>query len=259
MRYRLLPVFAVTVFLLFSCEKESKQDSTGKIQSLSYESKEYYNHQGECDSLMNDCVYVKLVYPEFMPLHNPAADSINKFVKYVLLVSYEMEMYESFDAIAQSLFDDYNSVKADYEDYNGTWSLEKTIEVKSQTGNLITLYYSEYSYMGGAHPNSVFDYFNFDLTTGKRIFFDDLVQADKKEELLKLGEKKFRELKGIPVRQDLETAGYWFENNEFYLAQSFFMNDSGVVFLYNAYEIAPYAEGITELFISKDELKGILK
>jgi len=38
-----------------------------------------------------------------------------------------------------------------------------------------------------------------------------------------------------------------------------FFTDKGLKFLYNVYEIKPYASGITELEIPYEDLKGILK
>ncbi len=258
MKYWFITILAIITIFIFGCEKEIERVSETYSQNLSHVTKEYYKYQGECDSVKSNCVYVKFIYPEFTDVDNRIADSLNLYVNYSLLASYEMEMYESFEAIAQSIFEDYNSVKADYEDYSIAWVLEKRIKFNSYK-NIATLYYDEYSYLGGAHPNSVFEYYNFDATSGNRLSINDLVLPELENDLIKLGEKKFREIKNIPHNQSLVSAGYWFESNMFYLSESFIVTDSGLVFLYNPYEIAPYAEGVTELFIPNEELKDILK
>ncbi len=258
MRKSLASIFIVSMFFLFGCEKDIEQSAINESKQLSYKMEEYLRYAEDCDTADNNCTYVKFVYPKFDAANNPVADSLNKFVDLILLSSYEMQMYDNLDSVAQSIFADYNSVKADFEDYTIPWALEKNIEFNTFK-NIATLNFSEYSYMGGAHPNSIFEYYNFDTATGKRLTVENFIRPGQEQNLLAAGENKFRELKEIPEEISLEAAGYWFENNRFYLAESFTVTDSGLVFIYNPYEIASYAEGFIELFLSNEELRGILK
>ena len=52
---------------------------------------------------------------------------------------------------------------------------------------------------------------------------------------------------------------YFFLNDKFVLPERFYINDLGLVFLYNPYEIKPYSEGTTKLIIPFSALKGIAK
>ena len=46
---------------------------------------------------------------------------------------------------------------------------------------------------------------------------------------------------------------------EMFPSTNFALTDDGIRFVYNIYEIAPYAVGITELTVDYDDLKGIMK
>jgi len=46
---------------------------------------------------------------------------------------------------------------------------------------------------------------------------------------------------------------------DMFATENFILGSDGVTFIYNPYEIAPYAAGVIELTISNDDLKPIWK
>ena len=68
----------------------------------------------------------------------------------------------------------------------------------------------------------------------------------------------FRKNEKLSATEPLEER-YFFDKGKFALAQSFYVNDKGLVFLYNPYEIKAYAEGYTELIVPFSALKAIAK
>ena len=97
-----------------------------------------------------------------------------------------------------------------------------------------------------------------DLNSGEQQSLIHFIDKDRIEEFYKIGESHFRKVKNISENQTIKETGYWFENDKFYLPDNFIISDSGFVFFYNLYEIAPRSEGYTELFIPKEELNDIL-
>ena len=77
----------------------------------------------------------------------------------------------------------------------------------------------------------------------KKLLLDEIISPSKQSELTKIGETEFRKLKELTAEADLGQAGFWFENNEFYLNDNFLITDSSLVFYYNNYEITAYAFG----------------
>ena len=99
---------------------------------------------------------------------------------------------------------------------------------------------------------------NYDLSNGDEITLDEIIPPDKQNQLTKIGEAEFRILKELSAEADLGQAGFWFENNKFYLNENFLITDSSLVFYYNNYEITAYAFGPTELIIPYSKIKTLV-
>jgi len=116
----------------------------------------------------------------------------------------------------------------------------------------------EYSYTGGAHANSMVEFKNYNLSNGDEITLDEIIRPDKQTDLKKIGEAEFRKVRELSAEADLGQAGFWFEDNEFYLNDNFLITDSSLVFYYNDYEITAYAYGPTELIIPLFKIKSLV-
>jgi hypothetical protein len=149
---------------------------------------------------------------------------------------------KSFDA-------EYKSFKGSFTESSMVWDASFDGEVTYQSPDLISIAINSYVNSGGAHGNSNVTFFNFD-TSGKQLRFDDL----------------FKDKKGLTALVktyfDAETKGnsisYMFDDG-FKLPANIGFNDEGVVFFYNVYEIASYADGITEFTIPFEDLGPYLK
>ena len=51
----------------------------------------------------------------------------------------------------------------------------------------------------------------------------------------------------------------YFWGEPFHLPENIGLNDEGVIFFYNVYEIASYADGITEFTIPFSDIESLLK
>ena len=115
------------------------------------------------------------------------------------------------------------------------------------------------SYTGGAHGNQQIELVVFDAIDGRRLALEDLCAKGAIEELGEAAESRFRESKGIAPDADLEAAGYWFEDGRFTLAEDFALTNTGILFHYDAYEIAPYATGPTDFELETRGIEGLLR
>lgn len=106
-------------------------------------------------------------------------------------------------------------------------------------------------YTGGAHGNYGSTLSCFDVEHQKKMQLEDLVKIDSNE-LQVLLETNFRKQFKLRPAEGLNNVlfdNYLKANNNFYF------NDSGLLFLYNPYEIASFAQGQIIVFISYQELK----
>lgn len=243
-------------FLFYRCG-----DNTPSENKLKYEVVKYEKQSAGCDSLREDnCAKIKIEFPEITEYENETIkNKVNKSIENLFSSSGEDGAASiDFNSQMEVFINDYESFIKEYPDAFQSWFIERTGEVKFNKENIFSIDYMEYSYTGGAHPNTYVTFKNFLLTNGEEISLDEIISEDKQQELTKIAEAEFRKMKELSPDADLGQAGFWFENNKFYLNDNFLIGDSSLVFYYNNYEITAYAFGPTELTIPYSELKSII-
>lgn len=153
-----------------------------------------------------------------------------------------------------------NSTLADVKDFgadiNGDWYNETDINLFSKTPTTYTLSKTSSGYSGGAHGYHAVGFTNYDIKTQKKLTLDDLFLADYNQTLHTIALSHYRLSQGLKPNQTLIDDG-WFDN-KFMLAKSVAITSRGLYFLYNSYEIKPYAAGFTEFMLPYSKLKAII-
>lgn len=137
------------------------------------------------------------------------------------------------------------------------WMKKLNMEVIYNENNLLSMRFDKYGYTGGAHGVNIVLYRIFDLNSGLPIELDDIFIKGYEEELTRILDKKLRRLNGIAAEENLYESGFLIDSLAH--TENFYVNNDGIGFFYNVYEIASYATGSTELFCSFYDLKGILR
>lgn len=114
------------------------------------------------------------------------------------------------------------------------------------------------SYEGGAHGSHTISYMNFSKATGKQLQLEDVFIENYKEPLTVILLDALKEHLQVESLDELHEEGY-LNLTDMYPSKNFLLSPDGIKFYYNAYEIAPYAAGPTELTIPYESLKEILK
>ena len=156
----------------------------------------------------------------------------------------------------KKVMEDFKNYREDSEGspFATGWYIEKSISYDAPVSGIGTLTYSGYAYTGGAHGGSWVYYHNYDLKKEKKLKLTDVLVKNYQKTLLTVGEKLFRQLKGLAPGQSLE-GDFWFENNKFHFNDNYLFTAKGLVFYYNEYEISCYACGTTELLIPWKDIK----
>src|SRR5690606_30973136 len=110
-----------------------------------------------------------------------------------------------------------------------------------------------YEYTGGAHGNYGSRFINFDIEEEKIISLNDIMEIDAVL-FQKILEKQFRKDYHIGHKK-LSTVLF---NDSLTTTENFYINQKGLSFLYNPYEIASYAQGQMEVFIPYAVLRTYL-
>lgn len=245
------------LFVFFSCGG----DKNPSVNDLKFEMVKYEMQSEGCDSLREDnCAKIKIEFPQITEFKNETVKvKINKSIENLFSATGENGAGQvDFNSQIESFISDYESFMKEFPDAFQSWFIERTGEVKFNKENIFSIDYMEYAYTGGAHPNTFVTFKNFYLTDGEAISLDKIILHEKQNELNKIAEVEFRKLKELAPDADLGQAGFWFENNKFYLNDNFLITDSSLVFYYNNYEITAYAFGPTELEIPFSKIESLV-
>jgi len=196
-----------------------------------------------------------------------AADSINKYFSYLP----DFSVYDdstnntppkSVDELMNNFIDMYmNDIVADSVNFDGhipEYEADNSVEILYNGDYILSVSNMNFTYLGGAHPNTIFTYASFDLATGKEITTADLFKPGYEKKLNKLGEKKFREFYQLDKNKSLNEQGFWFDDG-FKLNENFYITKAGIKFLFNQYEVGPYALGAPEVYFSFGEISDLLR
>jgi len=260
---KIISIFILSIIIV-ACSQEKTDskisESTNVLQfndtDIRYYEKIYFKSYGNPKN-EKDFAELKIEYPELIS-SGVSSDSINKFIKsYLLNLPFNDDQYTSFDEIADSLFSNYITVQQEFDDYHIGWYIHANSKINGLFKNIISITNEEEIYTGGANTFYNLTYSNFNINSGKLLTLENIIISNNIETVEKLGEGLFRKMKNIPTNQSFEEAGFWFENKIFSLNDNFAITDSGLVFFYNLYEIAPRSSGTTKLFIPKEKLQWL--
>ncbi|MFA7419500.1 MAG: DUF3298 domain-containing protein [Melioribacteraceae bacterium] len=237
------------------CTSKSEEESGIKFRNVSF-SKAFDSSNVKSENF----VHVKVDYVEFTQASSATVkDSLNKIVEGYINAPIFEEKTKTLEELAQSLINDYKKQKKEFPDFPSGYELERIVEVFYINDKLVCVKFNEYSFLGGAHPNSVMLYTNIELQTGRTIKLDELFIAGYKDELNKIAEKHFRKERELKPEENLENAGFWFKENKFSVNENFAITKSGLSFFFNDYEITSHAAGPTFIEIPFTELASIVK
>ncbi len=246
-------LFLASALLALSCSRGVYDES------ISYQMKYFSRTSGNCDSLSNNCVSVKAEYPQFRSaVQSGASDSLNNLVRELINSPVFEKKNNSLEELSSYLIDDYAKIKKRFPDSPIVYQLERNVNVILNQAGIVSLEYSEDSFLGGAHPNSIRKFFNINSETGGRILLSELLIKNYKTELNRIAEKKFREARNLKPDEEFDKAGFWFRDNKFELTSNYLITKTGLTFFFNDYEVAPHAVGPTEITIKYGEIGNLI-
>lgn len=233
--------------------------SSEKGLKVRFEIKNFQEKQGNCDKADGECAQVDMVYPIVEEGNQAVKQSINDSIFSFLIQSLVFEGFDgpkteaSLAEAAKSFLNEWHTAnrEAPDNDSNSGWEVSVTGEVGLHTPKMVSITLGSYSYAGGAHPNSYVSVLNFDLKTGQTLTWEDFITDRKSFE--KQVEKGFRKARELSKDADLSEEGF-FWGEKFELPTNFELQQDGIYFWYNPFEISPYALGPTDFTIPYSDL-----
>jgi len=260
---RLAIILSAAVLMACNSEKKAGQavdsatttiTTTADSLTFQYDSvKVYSKNPVSKDARVTDTAKAVISYPVF------SDGKINAFVEQRSIVSDNPDKaFETYKAYAEDFMKSFDDFQKTNKDRIQTWFLDIRTEVVRQQPGYLTMISKYANYQGGAHPNYVHVYLNYDPVKHQEIILDSLLLPGSKTKLNAIAEQIFRKNEKLSPTESLKDK-YFFENDTFKLNENFTITDQGLKFLYNPYEIKAYVYGITELTIPFSQLKAIAR
>lgn len=251
-------------FLILHCGGSASPGSEAKAEppaedarTLVFKLDTLSRQSPHCQTDSSNCAKVSLVFPHAERGPTSACVAFNRLqLKYMKSALEDVnggeEKGENLEAIMDQFLQEYQELQAEDLPFSMPWSLETEGQVLYQNDKLVSVQLHQYSYMGGAHPNTFTKVWMFNKTTKNALILQDL--NPEMDTLMAIAELAFRQAAEIPAGQSLAEAGF-FEGGTFILPQNYALIEEGLLLYYNTYEIAPYVFGPTEVIIPWADLQ----
>ena len=246
---------------LLACKENPQQEDINittnipKIDTISYELKSISKESGDCGENGERCTKADAQYIIInAPQMTPALTKINTTLENTIKGNAPTvaASLDSFMAESNAFFEEFPDVPTGY-------GMEITQEVLFDSLNILTVEEFSYAFTGGAHGNYGTGYYNFNTKTGQSLGLGDILVTNYQERLKGIVEPIFRKAYLEEGMKNYSEAGFYFEEDEFVLTDNFAITKDGLKFLYNPYEIGPYAMGQQEIIIPYNSLKTLIR
>ena len=142
----------------------------------------------------------------------------------------------------------------------GAWySYYKKVEshITRCEGILLTYSCRYEEYTGGAHGMYVTSFLNLDLRTLAPVTLDDLFVGEYTDELTRLLWEQLMKDNGVATQEELRDLGYA-STGELTPTENFYIDDRGITFYYNVYDIAPYVMGPVTITLKREDVAHLI-
>ena len=256
MRVAYILIFFALVGLT-SCQFETQKKQQPDIEkdTLSYTYEMIKLRADDCgDKPDSICTVVNIKYPIFTD-HEALNDTVTKKLT-GLFGFFQTDI--GLKEMGEHFLTTYENFKKRNKRSSVFFTLNSNAQVLRQDSNLTTLETNSYTFQGGAHGGSYVFFINWDTKADKNLALDDILIDSYKTNLTQVADTIFRQQEKLSDTSSL-SKDYFFKGDKFKLNRNFLITPLGLRFVYNIYEIKPYAAGRTEVLIPYDKIKPLLK
>jgi hypothetical protein len=206
----------------------------------------------------HDCTKVNIHLPR-AAAKDKISSTINNALEEEMIaqLTFDEETEASdIDGAIQSFTREYRSIRSMHPVETQRWEAKITAEVSFEDARMITIKIDSYLFTGGAHGYGSTRFLNFNKKRGSEMQSWELF-SDRKD-FQRYAENRFRRQENIPQDGPINSTGYMFERDTFYLPENIGFTEEGIKLYYNQYEVTSYADGPVELILPYQEVKKYL-
>lgn len=202
-----------------------------------------------------------LIYPDKSTYGKAIVDSVEKriqdsFFNSVMLSESPDSMLTNYE---NNYFATYKKQNENWYDNGASFNWQKIVNmsVMYNANNIVCAEYLVYAYTGGAHGITNIKYDIISLETGAKLEYSDIFTENSNANLSDLLTASLKKNVGIQQNASLKENGYFVDTIQ--PNYNIYVNSTGIGFVYNSYEIAPYAVGQTKIHLTFNEISPFLK
>lgn len=162
---------------------------------------------------------------------------------------------ENLEALAQVSINNYRAIEKELEldsmDIGSSfnWQMIENNQILNQNEYFVSFVNEIFSFTGGAHGNTIRNHYVYDLKKDRILKAEHILKLDQCESIIAL-QKSAAEKAGL-ILDEIFIDGFRCHSN-------FYLIKEGIIFHYDQYEIASYADGPIDIFISFTEIAPFL-
>ena len=259
------------VIVLSGCnnagQNSGESDEKGNVLSITFDTLRV-NEVFALDSIEKESPTLRIDINLLVPIttDQAVAENINNCITYAAYGYENITPQIATDSIVKQIVHTYYEMRNDYfneksvnpgSPWFNAYYILKSAAGKGRDNSICYTVRSEV-YEGGAHPYSIISAVNFDAASGKEIGLHDIFAEGCDSLLTERLTTRLAQQHDVASLQELKEIGF-LTLNDMYVTNNFVMGEDSIYFIYNEYEIAPYALGSSCIGFNYNELKDILK
>ncbi|MDR2470063.1 MAG: RsiV family protein [Tannerella sp.] len=171
---------------------------------------------------------------------------------------YAQEFIRTFKKDEQEFLEEKKKHPAEAEDSWGEVYEISNNQILYNRNNLLGVLSARESYQGGAHSVHYYTSRVIDLTTGSRITEKEIFIDECQDDLAKIIAEEIVLSNNVDNVSELENIGF-FDIGEIKPNGNFYVDDTGIAYIYNEYEIAAYALGAITVHLPYEKIRHLLR
>jgi hypothetical protein len=200
---------------------------------------------------------LSLLFPTSGLESNVYKDLLSEIYKYIGFRGDKQNKSNVLNEIAQKYDEQFQSslasVKLDSFPNSFNWQKSIRMDVMNNEHHLLCLQFENYAKTGVREGTQVKKYLIYDLVNNRKIHLENIFKPTDLDQLSQLLNQKLREQYHISSDSSLKDFGFFVD--ELQPNKNIYLHPGGIGFYYNVFEIAPFSNGATNIFLPWKELE----
>lgn len=256
--WRLLPTLAL---LATGCARIlPSPEPAPPPPGIAWNSRMVERQDGVCGAEGGGCARVQIVWPTVAGEQTPQKAALDREIDALLLRPWaDGPTAASPEALADGSIAEWRRFRTEHPDATGDWQVRRAIRVVFETPTLLTLALENVGQTGAEHSFAALRLRMLRPDTAAPVAIGDLLVDGGVAQLTVLAEQAFRAKRRVAPGASLAAAGFTFPDDRFALSDDVGVVRDGIAVHWDTAEIAPYAEGPTDLLLPWASVQTLLR